>query len=547
MSVLTILSDHTLLLDTDQPDAEAARFSIAPFAELVKTPGPLHHYRLTPLSLWNAAAAGFSAEDIVASLENFSAQSVPSATRAFISAHVADYGRVWIEDAAGGLALRSADAALLNQLANHPTIFPLLNQPFDDHTWLCDPAQRGALKQALLHLGHPADDRAAYHEGARLSLGLRHKSVSLRDYQREAIERVMQGGSGVVVLPCGAGKTLVGIGLIAQQQTNTLILAPGIIAARQWVRELLEKTTLTEMEIGEYSGERKEVRPVTVATYQMLTHALRSIRVATGESIERGHRSIFALRDWGLIIYDEVHLLPAPVFRLVAEIQTTRRLGLTATLVREDGREGDVFALVGPTRYQAGWKALERAGWIAEAVCTEVRIEMEPEERLTYVKARKSERARIAGENVGKLLAVQKLVAQHRADQVLIIGQYLTQLERIAALLDAPLITGTTPNEQREKLYDQFRGREIKLLVVSKVANYAVNLPDANVAVQVSGTFGSRQEEAQRLGRLLRPKANGAQAHFYTLVTQDTVEQVYAAKRQRFLIEQGYEYRIVSR
>jgi DNA excision repair protein ERCC-3 len=564
---LTLQSHHTILLDSAHPDAETARAAIAPFAELVKTPGPLHHYRLTPLSLWNAAAAGINAPDILAALKQFSAHDIPPSTQQFILTHATRYGRIWIEDmvrsddfsrytlatkvATTNLALRSTDPLLLNQLANRLIPFrghttqPLLTRQLDEHTWLFDWSQRGALKQALLKLGYPVHDRAAYRTGASLSLQL-HDAVTLRHYQHAAIERVVNEGSGVVVLPCGAGKTLVGIGLMAQLQSNTLILAPSIVAARQWASELRARTTIHPDLIGEYSGERKDVRPITIATYQILTQNTETVNKHTGELIERPHLALFTQNDWGLVIYDEVHLLPAPIFRLVAEIQAMRRLGLTATLVREDGCESDVFALIGPARYQAAWKTLEREGWIATATCTEVRIEMEEEERLTYIKARKSEQARIAGENIGKLIAAQKLVAQHHGDHILIIGQYLAQLRRIAQTLHAPLITGHTPNAERERLYTQFRRGDSKVLVVSKVANYAVDLPDANVAIQVSGTFGSRQEEAQRLGRVLRPKANGAQAHFYTLVTQDTIEQHFAAKRQRFLIEQGYEYSVIS-
>ncbi|MCA1552989.1 MAG: DEAD/DEAH box helicase [Chloroflexi bacterium] len=540
MPVLFIQSDHSILLDADHPDAEAARFSIARFAELVKTPGPLHYYRVTPLSLWNAAAAGASAQDILDALGDFAAHEVPAPMRTLIETQLSNYGRLWIEDAGDWLALCSHDPTLLDQLNEDPTIAPMLRMRLGETRWLFEPSQRGALKQALMQLKLPADDRASYHKGALLSLAL-NGTVTLRDYQREAVQRLAQGGSGVVVLPCGAGKTLVGIGLIARQQTNTLILAPGITAARQWANELERKTTLSAEQIGEYSGECKQIRPVTVATYQMLTHALQAVQTEVGRQ-----RSIFALNDWGLIIYDEVHLLPAPVFRLAANIQTTRRLGLTATLVREDHREGDVFALIGPTRYQAGWKALERAGWIAEALCNEVRIAMDDDERLAYLQARKHERARLAGENAGKLSAAQQIIARHRGDQILVIGQYLAQLQQFADALHTPFIHGDMHYDERNALYEQFRRGEVKLLVVSKVANYAVDLPDANVAIQVSGTFGSRQEEAQRLGRILRPKANGAQAHFYSLVTQDTVEQDYAAKRQRFLVEQGYEYKIVT-
>ncbi|MBI5876738.1 MAG: DEAD/DEAH box helicase [Chloroflexi bacterium] len=539
-STLTLQANQTFLLDSAQPDADAAHLSVAPFAELVKTPGPLHHYRLTPLSLWNAAAAGLPAAEIIATLAAFADHPVPPAMREFIERQVAAYGRLWLEDDGDALLLRSNDALLLHRVADDPALAGLLQHKLDAHTWLCVPAQRGSLKRALLALDCPVDDRAAYRPGAPLAIELRGERLALRDYQHEAVTRVVRSGSGVVVLPCGAGKTVVGIGLIAAHQTDTLILTPSIVAARQWAAELADKTTLPAEAIGEYSGERKQVRPVTLATYQALTH-----RPDTG-SDERPHLSLFRARDWGLIIYDEVHLLPAPVFRLVADLQATLRLGLTATLVREDALERDVFALIGPTRYQAGWKQLERAGWIAEALCTEVRVALDGDERLRYSAAGSTERARIAAENERKHGVVRRLATQHRDEPLLVIGQYLSQLQGIAAVLKAPLISGRTPNAEREALYRRFRQGEIAQLVVSKVANYAIDLPDASVAIQVSGAFGSRQEEAQRLGRILRPKADGKQAHFYTLVSTDTVEQVHAARRQRFLIEQGYTYKIVA-
>jgi DNA excision repair protein ERCC-3 len=545
MSVLTLQTDRTILLDAEHPDAEAAHFSIAPFAELFKTPGPLHTYRLTPLSLWNAAAAGWSVQDVLTALESHSIHLVPESVRAFVEAHVGAFGRIWIDADDQGTALHAADSTLLDRLARRSITRGLLGERRDAHTWAFAPEQRAALKLALLHQNQPVDDRTAFHNGATLNLAL-DKRVMLREYQRAAIERMLSGGSGVVVLPCGAGKTLVGIGLMSELQASTLILTPSIVAARQWTREIASRTTLDESQIGEYSGERKQVRPVTTATYQMLTQSAESVDTTTGEIIRKPNLSIFGMSDWGLIIYDEVHLLPAPVFRLTAEIQATRRLGLTATLVREDGREGDVFALIGPTRYQAAWKTLERAGWIAEAQCAEVRIAMEPDERLAYVQARPALQARLAGENAGKPLAVAELVKKHAGEQILVIGQYLTQLRQIATQLGAPLITGETPNQERTVLYERFRQGAVKVLVVSRVANMAVDLPDASVAIQVSGAYGSRQEEAQRLGRLLRPKANGAQAQFYTLVTQDTVEQAHAARRQQFLVEQGYTYHIMT-
>jgi len=548
---LIVQTDKTLLLHLDHPRAEAARRAITAFAELDKAPGPIHIYRLSPLSLWNAAASGLTADDVLATLTEFSVPPLPDNVRADVHNYMARYGRVQLRSDDGGLVLCCDDAALLDRVENEPALREHWRGRVDAHTLRLDPSARGAVKQALIQIGYPTQDLAGYTPGTPLAIHLRAVTARgqpfmLRDYQRHAVAACQRAGSGVVVLPCGAGKTVVGLGLMAAQQTQTLILTSSVIAARQWISEILDKTDLAPDQVGEYSGEHKAVRPVTVATYQVLINAAPFVDTATGEIGQRPHLSLFGQADWGLIIYDEVHLLPAPVFRLTAEIQARRRLGLTATLVREDGREGDVFALIGPVRERVPWRELERAGWIAPARCCEIRLPMELDDRLTYVLAAPQHQYRLAAENPAKLRAARTLAEKHAGDQVLIIGQYLSQLRQLAAALGAPLITGATPNARREQLYAEFRRGALKRLVVSKVVNYAVDLPDANVAIQVSGTFGSRQEEAQRLGRLLRPKANGGQAHFYSLVTRDSRDQFYAAKRQRFLVEQGYEYSIVD-
>ncbi|MEP7199809.1 MAG: DNA repair helicase XPB, partial [Chloroflexota bacterium] len=442
----------------------------------------------------------------------------------------------------------SDDATLIAEIARHKKAQPFILAQIDRHTLRVDPTQRGHLKQALVQIGYPVEDLAGYQDGAPLPIGLRETTTGgehfgLRRYQREAVDIFhasgsARGGSGVVVLPCGAGKTVVGLGALAQLQTATLILTTSTVAVRQWISELLDKTSLTADEIGEYTGDSKEIRPVTISTYQMMTYRPR-------KSDEFPHFSLFDQREWGLIIYDEVHLLPAPVFRVTAEIQSRRRLGLTATLVREDGRETDVFSLIGPKKYDVPWKELEQQGWIATAECHEIRVPLPESDRMMYAVADERDKYRVAAENPAKLIVLQQLLAKHRDDNVLVIGQYIEQLKGIARETGAPIITGKTPTREREQLYDAFRNGGQRLLIVSKVANFAIDLPDANVAIQVSGTFGSRQEEAQRLGRILRPKRNGLLAHFYSLVTRDTRDQDFAAKRQLFLTEQGYRYDIL--
>jgi DNA excision repair protein ERCC-3 len=535
---LIVQSDKTLLLEVDHPDAPAARAAIAPFAELERSPEHVHTYRVTPLALWNARAAGHDAEQVVDALVRYSRYAVPQPLLVDVVDTMGRYGRLQLTNSpVHGLVMVALDRAVLEEVLRQKKIAPLLGARIDDDTVLVHPSERGHLKQALLKIGWPAEDLAGYVDGEAHPIALAEDGWSLRGYQREAVEGFWAGGSGVVVLPCGAGKTLVGAAAMAKAQATTLILVTNTVAGRQWKRELVARTSLTEDEIGEYSGERKEIRPVTIATYQVMTRKSRG---------EYKHLELFDSRDWGLIVYDEVHLLPAPVFRMTADLQSRRRLGLTATLVREDGREGDVFSLIGPKRYDAPWRDIEQQGWIAPAECTEVRVTLTDSERMGYAVAEPDERYRVASTAHTKLAVVKGILERHPGEPALVIGAYLEQLEELGHVLDAPVIQGSTKNREREALYDTFRRGELPVLVVSKVANFSIDLPEASVAVQVSGTFGSRQEEAQRLGRLLRPKGDGRQAHFYSVVSRDTLDTDYAAHRQRFLAEQGYAYRIVD-
>jgi DNA excision repair protein ERCC-3 len=533
-----VQSDKTLLLEVDHPDALACRMAIAPFAELERSPEHVHTYRLTPLGLWNARAAGHDAESVVDALLRFSRYPVPHALLVDVAETMDRYGRLQlINHPAHGLVLRGLDRAVLVEVAKSKKLAGMLGARVDDDTMEVHPSERGHLKQALLKLGWPAEDLAGYVDGEAHPIGLVEDSWKLRSYQREAVDHFWAGGSGVVVLPCGAGKTLVGAAAMAEASATTLILVTNTVAGRQWKRELVARTSLTAEEIGEYSGERKEIRPVTIATYQILTTRRGGLFT---------HLDLFNARDWGLVIYDEVHLLPAPIFRFTADLQARRRLGLTATLVREDGREGDVFSLIGPKRYDAPWKDIEAQGWIAPADCTEVRVTLTDVERMAYATAEPEERYRVAATAHTKLPVVRALVERHRGDQVLVIGGYLDQLAELGEFLDAPIVQGSTTNRQRERLFDAFRAGELSTLVISRVGNFSIDLPEAAVLIQASGTFGSRQEEAQRLGRVLRPKADGRQAHFYTVVARDTIDTEYAAHRQRFLAEQGYAYTIVD-
>ncbi|MFB3979804.1 DNA repair helicase XPB [Microbacterium proteolyticum] len=535
---LIVQSDRTVLLEVAHPDAETARHELAVFAELERAPEHIHTYRITRLGLWNARAAGHDADAMLQTLDKWSRFPVPASVSTDIRETVGRYGRLVIErDDEGALVLRSTDPAVLGEVSRNKRISPLLiGHPTPD-SYTVDAWARGHIKQELLKIGWPAEDLAGYTPGTPHPIDLDEDGWQLRPYQRQAVESFSEGGSGVVVLPCGAGKTLVGAGAMAETRTTTLILVTNTVSARQWRDELLRRTSLTPEEIGEYSGQSKEIKPVTIATYQILT-AKRGGKYA--------HLALLDALDWGLVLYDEVHLLPAPVFKLTADLQARRRLGLTATLVREDGREGDVFSLIGPKRFDAPWKEIEAQGFISPAACYEVRIDLPAEERLEYAAAADEERYRLAATAPAKIDVVRRLVDRHPGERVLVIGQYLDQIDELAEALNAPKITGSTPVAEREELFQAFREGHISLLVVSKVANFSVDLPEASVAVQVSGSFGSRQEEAQRLGRLLRPKQSGHTASFYTLIARDTVDQDFAQNRQRFLAEQGYAYTILD-
>ncbi|RJK97790.1 DNA repair helicase XPB [Vallicoccus soli] len=535
---LIVQSDKTLLLEVEHEQAEACRKAIAPFAELERAPEHVHTYRLTNLGLWNARAAGHDAEQVVDTLLTYSRYAVPHALLVDVAETMARYGRLkLLQHPVHGLVLESTDRAVLEEVLRSKKVAPLVGNRIDDDTVQVHPSERGAVKQVLLKLGWPAEDLAGYVDGEAHPIELAQDGWTLRPYQREAVDGFWHGGSGVVVLPCGAGKTLVGAAAMAEAKATTLILVTNTVSARQWRSELLKRTSLTEDEIGEYSGAKKEIRPVTIATYQVLTTRRKGVYA---------HLELFDERDWGLIVYDEVHLLPAPIFRFTADIQSRRRLGLTATLVREDGREGDVFSLIGPKRYDAPWKDIEAQGYIAPADCVEVRVTLTDRERMLYATAEPEDRYRLCSTTDTKNRVVEKLVEKHRGDQTLVIGQYIDQLDLLGEHIGAPVIKGDTTVKERERLFAAFRSGELHTLVVSKVANFSIDLPEAAVAIQVSGAYGSRQEEAQRLGRVLRPKSDGRGARFYAVVSRDTLDQEYAAHRQRFLAEQGYAYRIVD-
>ena len=535
---LIVQSDKTLLLDIDHPMSVECRRAIAPFAELERSPEHIHTYRLTPLGLWNARAAGHDAEQVIDTLIKYSRYAVPHSILIDVAETMSRYGRLRLEmDPVHGLILITTDTAVLEEVIRAKKIAPLLGARIDAETITVLPSQRGQIKQSLLRLGWPAEDFAGYVDGQAHEICLVQKDWKIRPYQELAAEGFWHGGSGVVVLPCGAGKTIVGAAAMAHAKATTLILVTNTVAARQWRDELLKRTTLNEDEIGEYSGSKKEIRPVTIATYQVMTKKKNGVYA---------HLDLFDSYDWGLIIYDEVHLLPAPIFRFTADIQSRRRLGLTATLVREDGMEGEVFSLIGPKRFDVPWKEIEAQGYIAPAECIEVRVNLTETERLAYATAEPENRYRNCATTRTKRDVVEALVEKHVDDQVLVIGQYIDQLDELSEVLGAPLIKGETPIKEREILFNKFRSGEIKCLVVSKVANFSIDLPDATIAIQVSGAFGSRQEEAQRLGRILRPKSDGRSAKFYSVVSRDTIDQDFAQNRQRFLAEQGYSYKIID-
>lgn len=544
---LIVQADRSVLVFLDAPLYEEARDALAPFAELEKSPEHVHTYRITPLSLWNAAAAGLKADAMIEVLQIYSKFPLPGNIAVDVAELVSRYGRVSLARAGDALKLICRDAVLMEELARQPKLKKLLGERLGPDSFHVDPTNRGVLKQALVALGYPAEDLAGYTDGRELPIRLRPRTLAglpfhVRDYQFEAANIFyaggdVRGGSGVIVLPCGSGKTIVGIAAMSLLQRSTLILTTSVTAVKQWKRELLDKTDLRPEQLAEYTGDSKEIAEVTIATYQILTWR-------PDKDEDYPHFKLFDERDWGLIVYDEVHLLPAPVFRVTAEIQARRRLGLTATLVREDHHEEDVFSLIGPKKYDVPWRELESKGWIAPANCTEIRIALPEPVRMEYAVAEWRDKYRIASENPAKDDIVARLLERYRHARVLVIGQYLKQLRQLTRRFGIPLITGQTATAERETLYNQFRKGEVRHLILSKVGNFAIDLPDANVLIQVSGTFGSRQEEAQRLGRILRPKGPGEEAHFYTLVTRDTRELDFAHHRQMFLTEQGYRYAI---
>ena len=544
-----VQSDKTILLETHSPKFEEARDALSGFAELVKSPEHIHTYRVTPLSLWNAAALGWKPDEVKRQLLALSKYEVPGNVLADVDDYMSRYGRLKLVPDGEHLAITSDDPIILTEICMHRLVAPFLLGPVENGRVQVKITERGFVKHALIQVGYPVEDLAGYEPGTPLEVDLvttsgRGTPFGLRPYQIESVDAFYaggseRGGSGVVSLPCGAGKTVVGIGAMSKVKAQTLILTTNVTALRQWRDEILDKTNLSPDQVGEYSGDRKEIKPVTITTYQILTHRKKKTDPFT-------HFHVFNENNWGLILYDEVHLLPAPVFRAVANLQSRRRLGLTATLVREDGKEDEVFSLIGPKKYDVPWRVLEKQGFVAEATCVEIRVPFgDDDTRLEYALADQKRRYRLAATNAAKLRVVSHLTREHAADRVLIIGQYLDQLHDVAQMLDAAIITGETPQPVREELYGKFKSGEISRLVVSRVANFAVDLPDANVAIQISGTFGSRQEEAQRLGRVLRPKTNGTNsARFYSVVTQDSSEQDFSTRRQLFLTEQGYRYEI---
>ncbi|WP_138751702.1 DNA repair helicase XPB [Paenibacillus sinopodophylli] len=546
---LIVQSDLVVLLDEGKADAGQAREKLVLFADAVRRAGAIHTYRITPLTLWNAASSGMDAEELIAWLASNSRYELPLQAESMIRRLIGRYGKLWLSTEGGKLLLHGS-TSVMDELTAHESVIQHVKEHLDDGSWHLDERCRGVLKQELTRLGYPVIDRAGYHAGEELELSLRLRTISdrrfeLRDYQQSAVEQfykegTVQGGSGVLVLPCGAGKTIVGIAAMARLGRATLILTSNATSVKQWKDELLDKTSLQDSEVGQYGGTLKQVRPVTIATYHILTHR-------KSKSLPFTHMKLFTERDWGLIIYDEVHLLPAPVFRMTAEIQATRRLGLTATLVREDGCAEDVYSLIGPKQYDLQWKTAEAAAHIAAVACAEIRVPMHSSTAAMYVQASTRSKLRLAAENPAKTQIVEQLLQQHVGKPTLIIGQYLNQLHLLAAKLGVPLLTGEVPQEERQTLYGRFKAGELSVLIVSKIANFAVDLPDAAVAIQLSGSFGSRQEEAQRIGRLLRPKAGNNQAWFYTIVTDETKETEFGMKRQLFMLEQGYHYeRLIS-
>jgi DNA excision repair protein ERCC-3 len=546
---LIIQSDKTLLLEIEGPLYENARDEINKFSELEKSLEYIHTYRITPISLWNAAASGMKGKDVMKVLKRYAKYAIPANIEFEVNDYISRYGKLRMVKKGEDLLLESPDKSIIMEVWRNKKTRTHLSRRLTSTVLSVKPDRRGLIKHLLIEIGYPVEDLAGYVEGERLPIHLLDKTregtdFRLRRYQQEAVDVFHsdagpKGGSGTVVLPCGAGKTMVGLGVMGLLNCNTLILCPNVIGVRQWIEEITDKTEVSRDDIGEYTGDQKEIRPITVTTYQILTW-----RPSREE--EFPHFKLFQQRDWGLIIYDEVHLLPAPIFKVTANLQARRRLGLTATLIREDGKEREVFSLIGPKKYDISWKLLEKEGWIATAECIEIRVDMNKDVKMDYALTEERRMYRIAAENPVKYDIVKNIVDRHKGDNILVIGMYIDQLREIARMFQADIITGKTPRKERERLYDMFKEGEIKLLILSKVANFALDLPDANVAIQVSGTFGSRQEEAQRLGRILRPKKDGSVAKFYSIVTRGTKDQDYAEKRQLFLTEQGYKYSIID-
>ena len=546
---LIVQGDGSILLETNHPKYEETREFLALFAELEASPDQLHKYSITPVSLWNAASSGNKAAAIIEQLRGYSKFDVPQEVQNQINETITRYGLVKITphptEPYAKFRLKFANS-YINRIfeKNHRLREYMLED--ENKNWAIAGGHRGVFKQRALNEGWPVEDIGGFLDGDQMTIDLRErmlknqKAFAPRSYQWEAVNTWYQeghpsGGCGVVVLACGAGKTIVGLTAMSLVKRKTLILATNQASVNQWIAEILDKTTISPDDIGGYTGETKEIRPVTVATYQIITYR-------RSKDADFEHLHLFDDEDWGLVIYDEVHLLPAPVFGVTASLQGRRRLGLTATLIREDGREGDVFSLVGPKRYDLPWQQLQEQGHIATISCHELRVPMKGKPAQQYQAATKKDQFYIASTNPEKVNVIKHLLKEHNDDNVLIIGTYVDQLNRISQIIKAPLITGKTPNKKRDELFEQFRSGKIKVLVVSKVANFSIDLPDANIGIQVSGSFGSRQEEAQRLGRILRPKAKAAR--FYTLVSSGTKEQEFAMKRQLFLTEQGYRYAI---
>ena len=540
---LMVQSDKTMLLDVHSPSFEECRNDIIAFADLVKSPEHIHTYTLSPLTLWNAVSSGLDSNEIISRLKKWSRYEIDERVIFFIEDTASRYGEfILTEEDQDNLRLSVKRERFFLTLLSEPTLKKYLKKG-DGNYFLISKLDRGTVKAKMVKMGFPVDDRIPLKKGSRLEFELKD-NVEIRDYQKESVDAFLSsGGYGTIVLPCGSGKTIVGIETAVTLKTNTLILCPNVSSVHQWIRELLDKTTLTPDQIGEYSGETKTIKPVTVCTYQVLTYRTKSLDKEETEPVYP-HFSIFSENNWGLVIYDEVHMLPAPVFRITAELQSIYRLGLTATLIREDGREDEVFSLVGPKRFDTPWAELTQKGFIAKAYCHEVRIPLPHTLELEYALAPKKEKYRIASQNPLKIKVAEAILKKHEGESILIIGQYLEQLQVFRDHFGYPIITGTTSNKKRDELYDKFRSGEEKVMIVSKVANFAVDLPDASVAIEISGSFGSRQEEAQRLGRILRPKARDS--HFYTIVTEYSQEEEFASNRQKFLSEQGYSYSIIK-